>query len=143
MPGHVVRLFLKPAHGHPMHDVSQVDAVTGRGLAGDVSFGRSSRQILLVDQATLAEFDLQPGQIRENITLTGLDLTVLPQGTRILIGSATLEVTGACTPCDHLEAVRPGLRESIQGRRGLLARVRAGGTIRVSDTVVVEPASAG
>ncbi len=143
MPAHVVRLFLKPAHGHPMRDVAQVDAVTGRGLAGDVSLGRSSRQILLVDQATLAEFDLQPGQIRENITLTGLDLTGLPQGTRIRIGSATLEVTGDCAPCDHLEAVRPGLREAIRGRRGLLARVQAGGTIRVSDAAVVEPASAG
>jgi hypothetical protein len=139
MPAYVVRLFLKPAHGHPMRDVPKVDAVAGRGLTGDVSLGRSNRQILLVDQGMLAEFGLQPGQIRENITLTGLELTGLAQGTRIRIGEATLEVTGDCSPCDHLEAIRPGLREAIRGRRGLLARVQAGGTIRVADHVVVEP----
>jgi MOSC domain-containing protein YiiM len=143
MPAYVVRLFLKTAHDRPMRDVPQVDAVAGKGLAGDVSLGRSSRQILLVDQATLAEFGLQPGQIRENITLTGLDLPGLPQGARIRIGEVTLEVSGDCTPCDRLEAIRPGLREAIRGRRGMLARVHTGGTIHVSDPVIVEPPSAG
>ncbi len=143
MTPYVVRLFLKPAHGDPMREVSEIDAVAGEGLTGDASLGRSSRQILLVDQATLAEYDLQPGQIRENITLTGLDLTGLPRGTRIRIGAATLEVTGDCSPCDRLEAIRPGLREAIRGRRGLLARVQTGGTIRVSDRAIVEPPPAG
>jgi MOSC domain-containing protein YiiM len=142
MPAYVVRLFLKTAHDRPMRDVPQVDAVAGRGLSGDVSLGRSSRQVLLVDQTTLAEFGLHPGQIRENITLKGLDLSAIPQGTRIRIGAATLEVTGDCTPCDRLEAIRPGLRGAIRGRRGLLARVHTGGTIRVSDAVIVEPPSA-
>ncbi len=143
MTAYVVRLFLKPVHGQPMRDVPYVDAVAGKGLAGDVSFGRTSRQILLVDQATLAEFDLQPGQIRENITITGLELTGLPEGTRLRLGNATLEVTGDCSPCDQIEAIRPGLRDSIRGRRGLLARVHAGGRIHVTDRATVEPRTAG
>jgi len=143
MTAYVLRLFLKSVHGQPMRDVPYVDAVAGKGLAGDVSFGRTSRQILLVDQATLDEFNLQPGQIRENITVMGLELAGLPEGTRIRIGNATLEVTGDCAPCDHIEAIRPGLRDAIRGRRGLLARVHAGGRIHVTDRATFEPRTAG
>ena len=143
MTATVLRLFLKTVHGQPMREVASVDAVTGKGLAGDVSFGRTSRQILLVDQATLTEFDLQPGQIRENITMVGLELAGLTDGTRIRIGDATLEVTGDCSPCDHIEEIRPGLRDAIRGRRGVLARVQAGGRITVTDPATLEPRTAG
>jgi len=142
LSAHVLRLFLKPAHGHPMREVPQVTAVAGKGLEGDIAYGRSRRQVLLVDQATLEAFDLQPGQLRENITLTGLNLPHLATGTRIQIGEAVLEVTGDCAPCDHIEAIRPGLREAIRGQRGLLARILAGGKIGLSDGAHLEPADA-
>jgi MOSC domain-containing protein YiiM len=38
-----------------------------------------------------------------------------------------------------MDAIRPGLREAIRGRRGLLARTEKGGIIRVGDIVSVEP----
>lgn len=133
MLGRVVRLFLKVKHGHPMQEVAHLTAVTGQGLEGDVAFGADCRQILLVSQSTLEDYALQPGQIRENITLAGIALDHLPAGSRIHIGEATLEITGDCTPCDHLELIRPGLRASIRGRRGILARVESGGQIRLGD----------
>lgn len=141
MPGHVLRLFIKPGHGLPMREVQSVAAVAGQGLEGDASFGRSRRQVLLVDQSTLAEFNMHPGQTRENIVLAGLSLTGLPAGTRLRIGEAVLEVTGDCTPCDLMESIRPGLREAIRGQRGLLARVHRGGIISVADLASVEPAA--
>jgi MOSC domain-containing protein YiiM len=128
-----MRLFLKIEHGHPMREVPALTAVTGRGLEGDVAFGRNSRQVLLVAQPTLEAFDLQPGQIRENITLAAGPIDDVPAGTRIRIGEAILEVTGDCAPCDQIEAIRPGLREAIRGWRGILARVENGGPIRVGD----------
>ena len=143
MPGHVLGLFLKPGHGLPMREVQSVSAVAGQGLEGDASFGRSRRQVLLVDQSILAEFNLHPGQTRENIALAGLSLTGLPAGTRLHIGAAILEVTGDCTPCALMDSIRPGLREAIRGQRGLLARVHQGGIISVADSVTIEPAPPG
>lgn len=143
MTGHVLGLFLKPGHGLPMREVQSVSAVAGQGLEGDASFGRSRRQVLLVDQSVLAEFNLRPGQTRENIALAGLSLTGLPAGTRLRIGEAVLEVTGDCAPCSLMDSIRPGLREAIRGQRGVLARVDQGGIISVADSVTIEPAPPG
>jgi MOSC domain-containing protein YiiM len=124
-----------------MREVQSVSAVTGQGLEGDASFGRSRRQVLLVDQSTLVQFNLHPGQTRENIALAGITLAGLAVGTRLRIGEAVLEVTGDCTPCDLMDSIRPGLREAIRGQRGPLARVYQGGIISVADFVTVEPAA--
>jgi len=121
-----------------MREVQSVSAITGQGLEGDASLGRSHRQVLLVDQMTLAEFDLRPGQTRENIVLAGLSLAGLQAGTRLQVGEAILEVTGGGTSCGLMDSIRPGLRDAIRGRRGLLARVHQGGTICVGDIVTVE-----
>lgn len=143
MLGHVLRLFIKPGHGLPMRGVESVSAIAGQGLEGDASFGLSRRQVLIVDQTTLTEFNLQPGQTRENIVLAGMSLTGLEVGTRLRMGEAVLEVTGGGTTCGLMDSIRPGLRDAIRGRRGLLARVHQSGTIRVADTVTIEPTGHG
>jgi MOSC domain-containing protein YiiM len=38
-----------------------------------------------------------------------------------------------------MDEIRPGLREELNGRRGVLATVLNGGTLKVGDTVRVEP----
>ena len=70
MSGKIQNLYIKPKHGAPMEEVSEVAAVDGMGLNGDTSFGRSKRQVLLIEQETLAEFGLVPGQLRENGVVT-------------------------------------------------------------------------
>jgi len=143
MTGHVLHLFVKPGHGLPMREVRAVLAVAGQGLEGDASFGQPRRHVLLVDQAILEEFNLQPGQTRENIVLAGLSLTGLEAGTRLRVGEAVLEVTGGGTTCGLMDSIRPGLREAIRGQRGLLARVDKGGRIGVGDVVTLEPTASG
>ncbi len=141
MAAHVVQLFIKPGHGQPMTPVPEAQAVQGQGLQGDAAFGRSRRQVLLMDTLALARFDLKPGEVRENITLEGLDTASLQAGTGLQIGEATLEVTGPCAPCDYMDSLRPGLRQAIEGRRGVLAVVHTGGRIRPGDLVATLPAS--
>ncbi len=116
-----------------MRNVAEAVAVPEKGLMGDVSFGRSRRQLLLVDQADLDRYDLRPGDVRENITLAGVPLSGLGRGTRLQLGSVVVEITGECTPCEMLDGLRPGLREEIRGRRGMLGRVVEGGTLREGD----------
>jgi MOSC domain-containing protein YiiM len=141
----VTHLFIKTAHGGRMEACAEVSAVADKGLAGDVAFGTTRRQVLVVDSETLEGFDLAPGAVRENITVSGIALRGLPRGARLQIDEVVLEITGDCTPCDFLDALRPGLKEAIVGRRGLLARVAQGGKLKIGDPVrlhLAEPVGA-
>ena len=125
------RLFIAVAKRTPMREVEKVQAVADKGFENCVH-GRtgSRRQVLLMDAETLAELDLTPGQIRENITTRGLALTDLAPLQRLRIGDAVLEVSVACDPCEQMDRIRMGLQEELQGRRGMLCRVVEGGLIR-------------
>jgi len=143
MSGRIHNLFIKPAHGQPMRAVQAVQADGGQGLAGDASYGRGKRQVLIIEQETLRRFELQPGQVRENMVIGGLTLADMPAGTRIQAGQALLEITGDCTPCNFLDDIRSGLQSEMEGQRGTLCRVVQGGPIRVGDAVQIVLAGQG
>lgn len=143
MNGEILHLHLKTAHSAPMQPAQAATAVAGKGFHGDVSFGREKRQILIIEAETLRKFDLQPGQVRENLTVSGVHLAGLPAGTQVRAGEALLEVTLDCAPCEYIESIRPGLQAAIEGRRGTLFRVIEGGMVKVGDSIAVltmEPA---
>jgi MOSC domain-containing protein YiiM len=141
--GRVVALQLKRAHREPLRPVDAVEA-SARGLDGDTHAGREGgkRQVLLTAQDHLRELSLRPGDLREQVTVELPGLMALPAGTRLRVGRAVLELTGACEPCthigEHLAVDREGFRERLRGRRGMLARVAVVGTITVGDTVAAE-----
>jgi len=132
----VQNLFRAPKKRLPMEEISEVQAVGDRGFEGCAhSRPGSNRQVLLVDRETLEAMGLRPGIIRENITTDGLNVNGLEVGQLLRIGEARLEVSGVCTPCDQMEAIRPGLRKELWGRRGMLCRVLDGGMIRRGDSI--------
>ena len=136
----VVSLQLCVGHREPMKVVESVRARTGFGIEGDrhaTSEGaRKLRQVLLMDEETLEAFGLSHGQVRENITTSGIELSSLREGQRLVLGGeAVLEVTGPCAPCGRMDEVRPGLRRELEGRRGMLAFVVKAGAIGVGDPI--------
>ena len=135
--GRIENLFLKARHKQPMKAVDEARAEAGRGLVGDVSYGRKIRQVLLIEKETLDEFVLTPGQVRENAVVSGVALAGLAEGTRVQAGDVLLEVTDDCAPCQLIEDIRPGLQGAMDGRRGTLFRVLEGGTMRLHDEVRV------
>jgi MOSC domain-containing protein YiiM len=132
----VQNLFRAPKKYLPMEELSEVRAVGDAGIEG-CAHARpgSKRQVLLEDRETLEAMDLRPGIIRENITTDGMNVNILQIGQQLLIGEARLEVSAVCTPCDQMEAIRPGLRKELWGRRGMLCRVLEGGVIRRGDSI--------
>jgi MOSC domain-containing protein YiiM len=132
----VQNLFRAPKKRLSMEELPEVRAVNDSGFDGcaHARIG-SKRQVLLVDRETLEAMDLQPGILRENITTDGLNVNSLPIGQLLRAGEARLEVTAVCTPCDQMEAIRPGLRKELWGRRGMLCRVLEGGVIRRGDSI--------
>ncbi len=118
-----------------MAAVSTVTAVSGKGILGDASYGKRNRQVLLIDSETLSDFQLNPGDVRENVTLANFNLTQLSPHDQLKLGEIVLAVTGPCEPCWQLDEIRPGLSSDIRGRRGVLATVVRGGELKVGDQI--------
>ena len=138
--GTIINLHIARIKGTPSDPVDEATAISAKGLEGDRSCNESNvRQVLFMDKETLDEFGLVPGQIKENITTTGLDLSKIEPGQVFFVGDVTLEAVGECEPCGKMDAIRQGLREEINHRRGQLAVVLNGGAIKVGDTVRIEP----
>ena len=111
-------------------------AVADHGLEG-CAHARpgGKRQVLFASSEHLEAVGVEPGRIRENFTVDGIDVQSWPVGQRLRIGEAVFEVTMVCDPCERMEAIRPGLRDQLEGRRGMLARVVEGGEVAVGDQV--------
>ena len=132
----VAFLFRAPQRRLPMEQLGEATALKDLGFAGCAhARSASERQILLVDRETLDALELLPGTIRENITTEGLNVNGLSVGESLRLGEALLEVSMPCTPCSLMEAIRPGLRKELRGRRGMLCKVVEGGRIRQGDRI--------
>jgi len=122
-----------------METVTAAKAIENLGLAGDRhAKADSKRQVLLIEAETLEKLGLHAGDVRENITTRGIALMELPIGTQLRIGEAMLELTIECEPCSLMDELRPGLRETLKGQRGMLARVTQSGTLSVGDAILIE-----
>ena len=50
----------------------------------------------------------------------------------------TMELVGDCEACGKMEALALGLQDKIDGKRGMLAIVVNGGSIKVGDSITVQ-----
>ena len=138
--GTITDLHIARVKGTPSDPVQEATAISGLGLEGDRSaYEGNTRQVLFIDKSVLDELGLEPGQVKENITITGLDLSQTKAGQVFSIGEeVTMELVGDCEPCGKMEALALGLQDKIDGKRGMLAKVINGGAIKIGDTVRVE-----
>ena len=137
--GTITNLHIARVKGTPSDPVQEATAISGLGLEGDrSSYEGNTRQVLFVDKEILDGAGLVPGQVKENITVTGMNVSQIQPGQVFTIGdSVTLEAVGDCEACGKMDAIRMGLMDEIQGKRGMLAKVINGGSIKVGDSVTV------
>lgn len=145
-----------------------ITLLAGIGVEGDVHAGvtvkhRSRvaqdptqpnlRQVHFIHQELFAEvrgegFEVEPGQLGENVTTSGIDLLALPVGTLLRLGGeAVVEITGLRNPCGQIDGFRHGLLKQVVGRdtegnivrkAGIMGVVHTGGVVRPGDTIAVE-----
>jgi hypothetical protein len=141
--GSVAAILLAPNAESPLARVEQVDAIAGRGLAGDRycdgrgTFSGPGRgyQLTLVESEVLESVDLPWEQARRNIVTRGIALNGLV-GERFTIGEVACVGRRLAEPCAHLEKLtRAGLLRPLVHRAGLRADILAGGTIRAGDRI--------
>ena len=136
-------ISISKSHFGEMESRDRAHVIEDLGIEGDRyavkrGMNRAKRQVLMMDKETIDLLGLNPGTVRENITTEGMDIYSLAPGQRVRIGAEVeLEVTELCNPCERMDAVRPGLREELEGRRGMLTRVARGGDIAVGDGISV------
>jgi MOSC domain-containing protein YiiM len=133
----VAGLWTSPAKGSGRMDGrDRVRAVEGLGLEGCAhARAGTKRQVLFASAEHLDALGVDYGRIRENFTIEGADVHEWPVGQRVRIGEAEFEITMVCDPCSRMDEIRPGLREELDGRRGMLARVVRSGEVAAGDEV--------
>jgi MOSC domain-containing protein YiiM len=152
--GSVLEIWLSGAAAEQMRRVASVEAVAGRGLAGDryalgggtwAEYPDLEKQVTLIDRDDVAAVaaetgsDLTTGDTRRNLVTTGVDLPSLV-GRWFIVGDVLLFGMKRCPPCTHLERLT-GVRliRAMVHRGGINAAVFAGGS--VAEGSVVRPVS--
>jgi MOSC domain-containing protein YiiM len=135
----VAGLFVSPERGSGRSEAREhVRALEGHGLEGCAHANPPRREVLLVSQEHLDSVAVEPGAVRENVTVAGADVQTWPIGQRVRVGEALFEITMVCDPCDRMDELRDGLRAELDGKRGMLAHVVEGGEIALGDAIVLE-----
>ncbi len=91
--------------------------------------------MLFASKEHLESVGVEPGAVRENLTVEGADVQQWPIGQRVRAGEAVFEITMVCDPCHRMDELREGLRAEIDGKRGMLACVVESGEVAVGDPV--------
>jgi molybdopterin adenylyltransferase len=134
--GSVVGIFTSPARKSGRSDSHERrQAIAGYGLEGCAHANPPRREVLFVSKEHLDLVGVDPGAIRENITVEGTDVQEWPIGQRVRAGEAEFEITMVCDPCHRMDELREGLRGQLDGKRGMLARVTQTGEVAVGDTI--------
>jgi MOSC domain-containing protein YiiM len=132
----VVGLFVSPARKSGVSEArDRVRAIEGQGFEGCAHANPPRREVLFVSKEHLDTVGVEPGAIRENVTVEGADVQTWPVGQQLKVGEALFEITMVCDPCHRMDELRAGLRMLLEDRRGILAHVVEGGEVAVGDTV--------
>lgn len=145
---------------------NQVTFLEGLGIEGDAHAGpyvrhrylarrhprmANLRQVHLIptelrDALKAEGYELEPGDLGENVLTQDIDLERLPLGSVLRLGpAATVELTGLRTPCVLIDRFKEGLKGKLNGsgsghpayRAGVMAVVRSGGRVRIGDRIEI------
>ncbi len=147
--GRLEAIAIAPGEGEPLESVESIEAVAGRGLAGDryaAQEGRFSDPERRPDAVTLiaAEaieavnsdgLELTHEESRRNLLTRGVDLNSLV-GRRFRVGPIECQGIEKAEPCSYLQGLtREGVLRALVDRGGLRAAILRGGTITVGDEI--------
>jgi len=120
------------------------DGVEGDRQRNRKYHGGPNRAVCLYSEELYAQLrdqgvQVTNGDIGENFTTRGLDLSRLAKGDRLRVGGCTIEITDVRVPCSQLRKWDVDLPELIIGRSGWVARVVKEGLVRPDDPIEVLP----
>jgi MOSC domain-containing protein YiiM len=146
--GHLEWIGIRPVRRAPLVAMREATVETDRHIQGDHATPKpgGKRQVTIIqheDLAAVASYlglaeAIDPGRLRRNLAIRGLNLLALKNRTLQIGKDVQLEITGECHPCSRMEEeLGPGGYNAMRGHGGLTARILHGGVIKVGDTVRV------
>lgn len=145
--GRVVGIYIAPAAGSPMQELSEVQAIAGAGLAGDRyctgegSFNKEkpgNRQVTFINARFFYGTPFAHGDSRRNIVTFGVELNRLV-GREFQIGQARFRGVKYCDPCNRpskLVGKSASFQEALLDAGGLVAEVLESGLISVGNEII-------
>jgi MOSC domain-containing protein YiiM len=135
----VEAIHLGPDKAGELSTVDSVQAVAGKGLAGDRHFkengAKPGQALTLVEAEEVERVGLSAGETRRQLTVSGVRLNDLV-GKNFKVGEIACYGVELCEPCEHLESMtRPGIIKDMVHRAGLNADILTDGTISVGDAI--------
>jgi hypothetical protein len=155
--GSVVAICIGPVAKGPMHLVQEVEAIAGRGLAGDryalgkgsfndIEKGREgigSRQVTLINALFVDGSGFNYEDTRRNIVIDGIEL--MDQiGFDFQIDDVVFRGHKYCDPCmrpTKLIESPHSFREKFYERGGIVAKIIKGGIIRAGSRIITRKKS--
>jgi MOSC domain-containing protein YiiM len=99
----------------------------------------------VIEQLQREGHPIVPGSVGENLTISGLDWSLLAPGRRLRIGAAILEIASFTKPCKKIRASFSDgnsmriWQDQYPGQSRLYARVLTSAAVRVNDPVELLP----
>jgi len=144
MAGRVVSINISERKGTRKRPVESAEVSADFGIRGDAhASSQWHRQVSLLAMESIRKMQdmglqVKAGDFAENITTEGIDLTSLPVGTRLTIGSEIeAEVTQIGKECHSRCSIYYQAGDCVMPKEGIFARILRGGTIRKGDTIEV------
>ena len=166
--GYVIAVSSRIGHHFSKTPSLSIRLLKGLGVAGDAHLGETVkhrsrvrkdptqpnlRQVHLMhtelfDELRAKGFAVQPADLGENVTTSGIDLLALPSGTWLHLGaSAVVEITGLRNPCIQIDNFQQGLMAAtldkdangnLVRKAGIMSIVISEGDVRPGDAIHVE-----
>lgn len=142
--GRIRAISVSSAKGQPKHNVPEAEMRADFGIVGDAHADSGHRQVSLLAMKAIEEMrdkgaEVSPGDFAENLTVEGLNLSLLVVGNRLRIGDAAeLEITQLGKRCHARCHIYEKVGDCIMPKQGLFARVVMGGKIRVGDLILAD-----
>jgi len=137
--GNVLQLFISKKGDKNRTNITQI-SLDENGIIGDKFYALDiQRSVLLTsthsyDITASNNINMSYGDLGENL-LINYNPYNLNIGVQLQIGEVILEISQACTLCNHLSKIDKRVPKLLKNDRGIFAKVIKSGIINVDDTI--------
>jgi MOSC domain-containing protein YiiM len=124
-----------------MDAADEVRFVEGSGIEDDANFGRSKRQVTVIEKGVFDRIrdelpDVEPFMRRANVMVSGIRLRET-RGRILHLGDVRIRIFGETRPCERMDAQAPGLTAALEPdwNGGVYGVVLDDGPVRVGEPV--------
>ena len=146
MQGIIKAVCISKKRGTVKENIREANLIEDFGIEQDAHAGKWHRQVSLLSYQKVEDFndkggDVGDGDFGENLLVDGIDLRLLPVGTKLSVGEVELEVTQIGKKCHQHCEIFHRVGDCIMPREGIFTKVLTGGHVQEGDVIKVDESS--